>query len=289
MCPGFYPQKIILTITIKLNHYMKKYITLAALLAVGSAFANAASLGYNSMTDAQKEGVVLAWDFSGTPPTGIPVVGAGNDDCFTVEDGKAVVDEGSGNPWTDSLTDSFSDGNFTFSLDVNSFTASNWQTLVALYSVGGHGDGKSLQIGVTDGGELSVFNKVAGQTGYASIETSGNISTGLMSGYSGDATVTVVSDMTNTKTLSVYVDGELKGRHSNWTASTDQALMGLQIGAAFGGGRVFPEATISNITLWNKALSASEVSAIVIPEPSAFGMLAGLGALVLVASRRRRK
>ena len=265
---------------------MKKYITLAALLAVGSAFANAASLGYNSMTDAQKEGVVLAWDFSGTPATGIPVVGAGNDDCFTVVDGKAVVDEGSGNPWTDSLTNNFSDGNFTFSLDVNSFTASDSQTLVALYSVGGTavgetGDSKSLQIGVTDGGKLSVFNN-----GYASIETSGNISTGLMSEYSGDATVTVVSDMTNTKTLSVYVDGELKGSHSNWTASTDQAaLMWFQIGAAFGDG----EATISNITLWNKALSASEVSAIVIPEPSAFGMLAGLGALALVASRRRRK
>ena len=266
---------------------MKKYITLAALLAVGSAFANAASLGYNSMTDAQKEGVVLAWDFSGTGATGAPVVGT-TSNSFTVEDGKAHL-TGSGNPWTDSLTNNFSDGNFTFSLDVNSFTASNWQTLVALYSVGGHGDGKSLQIGVTSDGELSVFNKVAGQTGYASIETSGNISTGLMSGYSGDATVTVVSDMTNTKTLSVYVDGELKGSHSNWTASTDQALMGLQIGAAFGGERAFPEATISNITLWNKALSASEVSAIVIPEPSAFGMLAGLGALVLVASRRRRK
>ncbi|MBR6797697.1 MAG: PEP-CTERM sorting domain-containing protein [Opitutales bacterium] len=265
---------------------MKKYITLAALLAVGSAFANAASLGYNSMTDAQREGVVFAWDFSGTgtEDPGIPVVGAGNDDCFTVEDGKAVVDR-SGTPWTDSLTNNFSDGNFTFSLDVNSFTASDSQTLVALYSVGGTavgetGDSKSLQIGVTDGGELSVFNK-----GYASIGTSGNISTGLMSGYSGDATVTVVSDMTNTETLSVYVDGELKGSHSNWTASTDQALMWFQIGAAFGGG----EATISNITLWNKALSASEVSAIVIPEPSAFGMLAGLGALVLVASRRRRK
>ncbi|MBQ2732446.1 MAG: PEP-CTERM sorting domain-containing protein [Opitutales bacterium] len=27
----------------------------------------------------------------------------------------------------------------------------------------------------------------------------------------------------------------------------------------------------------------------VVPEPSAFGMLAGLGALALVASRRRRK
>lgn len=268
---------------------MKKYITLAALIAAGTAFANAASLGYNSMTDAQKDGVVLAWDFSGETLSA-PVVGSNlinGGEFASVSDGVAKV-TGSG-PWTNKLTTSFTSGNFTFSFDVNSFTANNWQALVSFYSVGGSKDAKSLQIGVDTDGNLSVFNKVAGETGFAGIETNGNIDTGIDSGFSGASTVTLVSDMTDTKTLTVYVNGVSIGSHSGWTATTDQALMGLQIGSAFGDGhRAFPNATISNITLWNKALSADEVASL-IPEPSAFGLLAGLGALALVASRRRRK
>lgn len=247
--------------------------------------ASAASVGYNSMTDGQKSGVQLAWDFSGGSAS--PVVGSVNNTFTLSDDGSTAHLTGSDKPWTNSLTDSFSSGDFTLSLDVNSFTANNWEALVSLYSVGGTGDSKCLQIGVNTQGQLAVFNEVGGATGYASIDTEGNILTGLFSGFSGASTLTLVSDMTNSKTLSVYVDGELVGSHSNWSASTDQALMGIQVGSAFGGGRVFPEAEISNITLWNRALSLSEVKALLVPEPTTATL--SLLALAGLVARRRRK
>ena len=262
---------------------MKK--TLIALMALAGV-AMADSIGYNSMTESQKEGVVLAWDFSSG--SGSTVAGSGVTNNFVLnEDGYAVIN-GNGCPWTNSLTSSFANGNFTLSFDVNGFKANNWQTLVALYSVGGHGDGKSLQIGVTPTGELSLFNEVGGAAGFASIDTAGNLGTGLFSGFTGASTITIVSDMTDTKTLSLYVDGEFTASHANWTASTNQALMGLQIGATFGGGRGFPEATISDITLWNKALSTSEIQGLmVVPEPTTATL--SLLALAGLAARRRRK
>lgn len=56
---------------------------------------------------------------------------------------------------------------------------------------------------------------------------------------------------------------------------------------------------LDNLVVWNKDItfsggnasvtSALQASASLIPEPSAFGLLAGVGALTLTASRRRRK
>ena len=108
--------------------------------------AAADSIGYTDMTEAQKNGVVLAWDFSSG--SGSTVVGGGVTNSFTLtEDGYAKI-TGSGCPWTDSLASSFASGNFTLSFDLHGFKANNWQALVSLYSVGGHGDNKCLQIGV---------------------------------------------------------------------------------------------------------------------------------------------
>lgn len=62
---------------------------------------------------------------------------------------------------------------------------------------------------------------------------------------------------------------------------------GLQFGAAFGGSRIFPEAEISNVTLWNKTLTATEVKGLMIPEPTTATL--SLPALAGLAARRRRK
>lgn len=263
---------------------MKK--TIIALLAL-TGVASAASVGYSSMDETQKDGIVLAWDFSDGVAT--PDVGSVSG-SFTLntESTAAVLNSSSDHPWTGSLADSFAAGNFTLSFDIYKFEASNWQTLVSLYSANaGNGDSLSLQIGVTNSGELSVFNEVAGGTGYAGIDTDGNIGTGLTSSYSGSDTITLVSDMTDTQTLTLYVNGKQIGQYANWTASEGQALKGLQFGATFGGGRVFPDAEIGNVALWNKALSATDVAGLLVPEPTTATL--SLLAMAGLAVRRRRR
>ena len=267
---------------------MKK--TLIALIAL-SSIVHAASVGYESMTTLQQAGVVLAWDFSdGKNDLSVGSIG----DNFAMNDAKtaAVISTSNPHPWTTSLGSSVADGNFTLSFDVYSFTANNWQSMVALYSGSAGnavGDDRSIQIGVTTSGELSIFNEVAENTGFAGIDTEGNLGTGLISSYTGSATVTLVSDMTTTKTLTLYVDGVQKGQHTGWSAAEGEsaALKGLQFGALFGSGnRQFPEAEIGNITLWNKALNSTEVNAL-IPEPATATL--SLLALAGLAARRRRK
>ena len=261
---------------------MKKSII--ALLALGS-IASAASVGYNSMTAEQKDGVVLAWDFSTS--TGAATVGSANGNFDLNEAGTAAsLTSSSSHPWKDGMASTFANGNFTLSFDLNSFTANNWQALVTMYTSGGTGDTKCLQIGVNTNGDLNIFNNVAGQTGYAGITSSGGIDTGLDSGMTTTATVTLVSDMSSAKTLTVYVNGNSVGSWDNWTAESDYSLNGIQIGAAFGGGRTFPEAEMSNITLWNKALSSTEVKGLIVPEPATATL--SLLALASLAARRRR-
>ena len=268
---------------------MKK--TLIALMALASAV-NAASVGYDSMTAQQQDGVVLAWDFS----DGKNDLSKGSiSENFTLNEDKnaAHITTSNAHPWTTSLGNSITNGNFTLSFDVYSFEANNWQSLVALYSgsaANDAGDNRCIQIGVTKAGELSVFNEVGGATGFANIDTNGNLGTGLFSSYTGSATLTLVSDMTDTKTLTLYIDGQQVGQHTNWVAAEGDspALKGLQFGALFGNNnRRFPEAEIGNITLWNKALSASEVSGLIVPEPATATL--SLLALAGLAARRRRK
>ena len=270
---------------------MKNIIAIAAILAAGTATGLAESKGYNSLSESQKTGVIVAWDFSNGTAT--PVAGSSTwntNNSFTLDGNKATLTSSSNHPYKTGLGSSFSSGDFTLSFDIYSFTANNWQAMVSLYSNNTtYGDGNSLQVGVNTSGELQVFNKVGGAAAFAGIDTNGNLSTGLKSGFSGQTTLTLVSDMSSSKEFTVYVNGAKVASYSNWTASSNQSLTGIQFGSAFGGKRVFPNAEIGNITLWNKALSQSEVGLLIVPEPSAFGLLAGAGALVLVAARRRRR
>lgn len=243
---------------------MKKYITIAALLAAGSALVNAESLtldnavGYLSLVD------------------GVLTPSAEN---ITYSNGTLSVTDGN---WT-----SVSSGNRTVSTIAMTFDAAllaagiaSAQPLVELDA-----DSADWGLGLSSSGMFTGTWVTGSTTNYAYF-TSGY---GVSSDSTGNITVVISLGDTGTR---IWKDGStfwsnnnLKGTLGNVSAIN---LSELAVSA------------LNNIVVWNVdtytntntdaegAVSAMATSVSLIPEPSAFGMLAGLGALALVASRRRR-
>ena len=89
----------------------------------------------------------------------------------------------------------------------------------------------------------------------------------------------------------LYIDGELAATWTGLgTTTNNTSISQYNIGnnpAVTAGSNM----TLHNLYVHSGALSAEEVKSFVasIPEPSAFGLLAGVGALAFVAARRRRR
>ncbi len=97
-------------------------------------------------------------------------------------------------------------------------------------------------------------------------------------------TLTFVSDATN-KVFTAYSNGTQIGQWTDWAPTED--IVGLQFGQRYAGGRnSVQDATIDNFTIWNKALTSTEVAALIVPEPATASLsLLGLAAMMI---RRRR-
>ena len=98
------------------------------------------------------------------------------------------------------------------------------------------------------------------------------------------------------KTFSLYINGNLLGTTSVANLTSSNPMKTFAFGGKLQNGNN-SAVTFSDIAIYKgalasdqiKYLSANKANDSAIPEPSAFGLLAGLGALALVGARRRRK
>ena len=257
--------------------------------------ASAASVGYNSMSTAQKADVAFAWDFSdgdtGFAVGSVDMGGSGwtSDDFTLTTDNYALVGSDGSCPWSSQV--SGVGESFTLSLDVNSVSDSNdWKTIVSLYSDGGTATFNNCMALTTNGdgdGSIVLQSGLGEETPYGS---AGNqtLASGWKSSDVKNTTFTIVSDAT-ADTLTLYVNGVEAAHIDDWGAGSGKslALTGFQFGSCFSNADKISGAEISNITVWNKALTATEVKGLVIPEPTTATL--SLLALAGLAARRRRK
>ena len=242
---------------------MKKHITTAALIAAGTALASATSI-----TDFTNE--VWAIDF-GTEYSGGYQISGDLADIGTVWDVTAV----DGGTQTGAKRIHMQNGNFgswdedfKFSMSVtlgDPISASNnWPVFAEIA-----GSGTSLRFGpyVADGNKVELDGNLSKNEEKAVSVSSGNT-------YTIDLYVMSEAEK---KIVEVYVDGIFS---SSGTLSSN--LSGTIDNLFLGGGNY-------DYYKINSVIHNISWSTLAIPEPSAFGLLAGLGALALVGTRRRRR
>ena len=251
---------------------MKK--TIITLLTFGG-IASAASIGYNEMTDEQKDGVVGYWADSQTLTSSSDVYkGLSTGTSFTI----------------------------SFDIENINVTATE-STIISFggsHSAAGWDDGKLL-VRISDTGSLTLINSHGTSTNWYSEYFDGStyVDNDPVSAYTSNLGLTAADSLTATttytfvsdadsQTFTIYKNGTKIDQWTNW--KTDTGLTGVQLGRRWQGGATLGEnesVVFDNVTIWNKALSASEISGFVIPEPTTATL--SLLALAGLVARRRRK
>jgi len=293
---------------------MKTILSVVTLLATTTALANA-----SSATLPESDSLIYFWDFStDVNPTKGTVDGGSFTSCQngygTLSQQPATGDEwwsyGTG-PYVDkskstgSATGIYANA-FTFSFDVSKVVATNWhnQNLLSIYTNNGTEDTNALMVQMapetwandtsTEHGNVMLYiGGIAQSTAtsyFGGATTSASTAICAHSAVTGDiwTRITISSDGSNFK---VYVNGDLKQTLTLTTGA--EAITGFQIGASLeSGSRTLISGDFDNIAFWNKALTENQVKTLsfsVVPEPSAFGFLAGLEVLSLAVACRRRR
>lgn len=246
---------------------MKKYITLALLLAAGSALANATT-------------PTIVWDMDFLE-TGVSISGTGVTTDLATGVGVGLIKDGA-------IT--LNDDKFSFTQTADQVSYAEEFTLNVKLSLGETQPG-NWPVLFSLGEDNSWYWKAAYYTqtdaftldkdGFTYVDESQKSAGEIAYAKDSIVNVAVVSD--GKGTISLYVDGKEAG-HTTITNESDYGS-NKYVNIFTFGGRNGSTANKSNLTIYDAKL----YKGIAIPEPSMFGLLAGLGALALVGTRRRNR
>ena len=236
---------------------MKHIITIGALLAAGTALANAEGVKKIDFTNASD--TVSLTDFEGNSVT---VVG-----LLDVEKLKTAMIAGADLQKIHLFELSGSTAGGNIGVTTNYSSESNKIKTSGLYGIAGDAENRNIgmNIGTLHSEESSFWEGVT----LASLA----LTTSSVGDFGTTAVLSLLQNGT-AKTFGGTVDGRLRYK--------DQVFKTLAIDTS----RVL-SGYVQNSQVGVEELKRLSVAAI--PEPSAFGLLAGAGALALVAARRRRK
>ena len=241
---------------------MKKYITLAALFAAGAAFANAVSLedatismGGNTGYDTQGNNFTVAL-------------------TLDVTELRTLLEKGQTPAWGTDIISYACNGTAT-GVTVNGGSSNNAINTSGLYARWGTTTNWGSVQWQGSETNLSDLNGDAEGTGWDSVSFAG-----LVYSFGATSGTTVAFTLLKEDKTAIVDSCVTAGGLKSASAAADALTFGASVAASY-----YFDSYMGSSETDMKALSYAAA----IPEPSAFGLLAGLGALALVGSRRRRR